>query len=108
MTAELHPVQPPMKITVVDGHLAEVALTGDVNALLLRDLEACLADARLREVEHWVLNMHAVTRIDLACAYALLRAVTAHPGTADVHGARRTVMRTLRHAGLDKAAVIGE
>ncbi|MFF7892322.1 STAS domain-containing protein [Streptomyces sp. NPDC007907] len=108
MTAELHPVQPPVKITVVDGHLAEVTLTGDISVPLLRDLEACLADARLREVERWVLDMHAVTRIELACAYALLRAVTEHSGTATVHGARRTVLRTLRDAGLDKAAVIGE
>ncbi|MFF3736767.1 STAS domain-containing protein [Streptomyces sp. NPDC002566] len=106
MTGEPHPVQPTVKITVVDGHQAEVTLSGDVSALLLRDLEARLADARLQQVEHWVLNMDTVTRIELACAYALLRAVTEHPGTAAVRGARRTVLRTLRHAGLDKAAAI--
>ncbi|MER6036112.1 MULTISPECIES: STAS domain-containing protein [unclassified Streptomyces] len=95
-----------MVITAVDGRHAEVTLSGEISTLLLRDLEALLADPRLHAAEHWVLDLHKVTGIDLACVYALLRAVTEHSGTAAVCGARRAVLRTLRHAGLDKAMVI--
>ncbi|MFB8758834.1 STAS domain-containing protein [Streptomyces nigra] len=95
-------------INAVDGRHAEVVLTGDIDALLLRDLEARLVDPRLQTAEHWRLDLRGATRIDLACAYALLRAVTGHSGTAAVLGPRRAVLRTLRHAGLDRAARIEE
>ncbi|MFI9756281.1 STAS domain-containing protein [Streptomyces collinus] len=106
MTAGPHGAQPGIVITAIDGRRAEVTLTGDADSRLLHDLEARLADARLQQAEHWVLDLHGVTRIELACAYALLRAVTQHSGTAVVRAGRRAVLRTLRHAGLDKAAVI--
>ncbi len=48
--------------------------------------------------------MSALEHIDLACAYALLRAVTGTPErevAITVRGARPAVHRTLRHAGVD-------
>jgi anti-anti-sigma regulatory factor len=106
--AEPHSAQPSLEITVVDGQHAEVTLTGEISVLLLRDLETLFADPRLQRTEHWMLNIRGVTQIELACAYALLRAVTRHSGTVTVCGARRAVLRTLRHAGLDRAAEIEE
>ncbi|MFF4580169.1 STAS domain-containing protein [Streptomyces sp. NPDC001389] len=108
MTAEPQSQPPDVVITAVDGRRAEVTLTGEVSAVVLRDLEERLADPRLRTAEHWVLDLRGVTRIELACAYALLRAVTEHSGTTVVRGGRRPVLRTLRHAGLDKAVKIEE
>jgi anti-anti-sigma regulatory factor len=108
VTAEPHSAQPGTVITAIDGRRAEVTLTGDVGSRLLHDLEARLADSRLQHAEHWVLDLYGVTHIELACAYALLRAVSERSGTVAVHGGRRSVLRTLRHAGLDKAAVIEE
>ncbi|MER5717468.1 STAS domain-containing protein [Streptomyces sp. NPDC002132] len=105
VAAERQSVPPGAAITAVDGRHAEVTLSGDVSAVLLRDLEAQLADPHLRQADHWVLNLRGATRIDLACAYALLRAVTEHSGTTAVRGGRRAVLRTLRQAGLDKATV---
>ncbi|MGW7262188.1 STAS domain-containing protein [Streptomyces sp. NPDC054842] len=95
-------------ITELDDRRAEVTLTGDVCAPMLREMEGLFADPGLRDVKQWVVDLHAVPRIELACAYALLGAVTRHSGTSTVRGARRGVLRTLRHAGLDRAAVIEE
>ncbi|MFF8938086.1 STAS domain-containing protein [Streptomyces paradoxus] len=108
MAGQPQPAQPGVAITTVDSRYAEITLTGDVGTVMLRDLEERFDDPRLHSAEHWVLNMRSVARIDLACAYALLHAVTRHPGTASVCGARRAVLRTLRRAGLDKACVIEE
>jgi hypothetical protein len=46
----------------------------------------------------------------MASAYALLRVATGRPEGAGltVRGANRAVQRTLRHAGMDAVAVIGE
>ncbi|MFF4985517.1 STAS domain-containing protein [Streptomyces sp. NPDC001046] len=92
--------------TEINGEQATVTLSGDVSALVLRDLEALLLDPRLLRAERWVLDMQGVIRIELACAYALLRAVAEHSGTTLVRGARHSVQRTLRHTGMDTAAVI--
>ncbi|MGW3991649.1 STAS domain-containing protein [Streptomyces sp. NPDC004830] len=81
-------------------------MSGDVSALVLRDLEALLLDPRLVRAERWVLDMRRVTRVELACAYALLRAVAEHSWTTLVRGARPSVQRTLRHTGMDTAAVL--
>ncbi|MFF9115133.1 STAS domain-containing protein [Streptomyces massasporeus] len=108
MAAEPPFVPPGVAITAIDGEGAEVTLSGDVSAVMLRELETLLADLRLQRAQYWVLDMQGVRRIELACAYALLRAVTEHSGTAVVRGARRPVRRTLRHAGLDRAAAIEE
>ncbi|MFD8236455.1 STAS domain-containing protein [Streptomyces sp. NPDC059696] len=107
--ADTHkPAQPGVVIAAVDDRHAEVVLTGEVDVLMLRDLEARLADPRLGKAEHWVLDMRGVTRMELACAYAVLRAVTLHSGTTAVCGPRRAVLRTLRDAGLDRAVTIEE
>jgi len=105
MNSEPHP-RPGVVISAVDGRHAEVTLRGDIGLPLLCEVEEQLADPRLLTADHWVLNLDGVTRIELACAYALLRAATEHSGTITVGGARHSVQRTLRHAGLDKAAVI--
>lgn len=108
MTAEPQSAQPGMVITAVDARHAEVTLTGHLSTRVLCDLEEWFDDLRLQRADHWVVDMRGVTRIELACAYALLRAVTAHSGTASIGGGRRPVLRTLRRVGLDKAAVIVE
>ncbi|MFD8306759.1 STAS domain-containing protein [Streptomyces sp. NPDC059690] len=104
MTAEAHSSQPGVVSSTVDGRQAEVTLSGDIDISQLRGLEAELADPRLNQAEHWVLNLHGATHVDLACAYALLRAVTEHPGPTTVRGARHAVLRTLQQADLDKEA----
>ncbi|MBK3647764.1 MULTISPECIES: STAS domain-containing protein [Streptomyces] len=106
MAADSHSTPPNAEISAADSRQAEVTLTGELDISLLRDLEVRLTDLRLQRAQDWVLNLRGVTRIDLACAYALLRAVTEHSGTTTVRGGRPSVLRTLQHAGLDKAAVI--
>ncbi|MEV0981145.1 STAS domain-containing protein [Streptomyces sp. NPDC049915] len=95
-------------INAVDHQHVEVTLTGDVSTHALRTLEERLDDPRLQGAAHWVLDLRGVTHIELACAYALLRAVTLHSGTTTVRGPRRAVLRTLQQAGLNSAAVIEE
>ncbi|MFF7771813.1 STAS domain-containing protein [Streptomyces massasporeus] len=107
MTVE-PPPPPTVVIDEIDDRNAKVTLTGDFGARLLRDLEERLDDPRWHAAKHWIMDLRDVHRIDLACAYALLGAVTRHSGTATVRCARRTVLRTLRDAGLDRATVIEE
>jgi hypothetical protein len=47
---------------------------------------------------------------DLACAYALLRTATRRPQIAalTIRSPRRTVQRTLRHAGIEESGTIEE
>ena len=102
--------RPPVSVTMIDGQRAELVLAGDVGAEVLRELEERLGDPRLRAAREWVVDMSGVTRLDLACAYALLRAAVERPETARlvVHGARRDVQRTLRHAGIDRVRAVRE
>ncbi|MEU9393848.1 STAS domain-containing protein [Streptomyces sp. NPDC048324] len=106
MTPEPHFTQPGVAVSAVDDRHAEVTLRGDIGLPLLCEVEELSADPRLLRAERWVLNLDGVPRIELACAYALLRAATEHSGTVTVRGARHSVLHTLRQAGLDKAAVI--
>ncbi|MFF9098544.1 STAS domain-containing protein [Streptomyces sp. NPDC014776] len=108
MPAEPQASRPDVMITTVNQQLVEVTLTGDVSTHALRALEERFDDPRLQGAAHWVLDVRGVTRMELACAYALLRAVTLHSGTTTVRGARRAVLRTLQQAGLNSAAVIEE
>nr|WP_024126427.1 MULTISPECIES: STAS domain-containing protein [unclassified Streptomyces]AAX37825.1 pFQ25.9 [Streptomyces sp. F2]AHE39046.1 Hypothetical protein pFRL3_269 [Streptomyces sp. FR1]AHE39541.1 Hypothetical protein pFRL4_308c [Streptomyces sp. F2]AHE40286.1 Hypothetical protein pFRL6_199 [Streptomyces sp. F12] len=104
------PAGPVMAVSSPDNRPAELVLAGQIGAETLRELEERLATPPLREATEWLVNMSQVTRFDLACAYALLRAATLRPKPAvlRIHGARRAVQRTLRHAGLDSVAVIEE
>ncbi|WP_447041815.1 STAS domain-containing protein [Streptomyces sp. DSM 118878] len=88
------------------GH-AVLTLGGDVGSDCLRELEGRLCAPPVSEAVEWTVDMSGVTRFDLACAYALLRAATLRPHTAvlRIRGARRPVQRTLRHAGLEAVAV---
>ncbi|MCZ7456614.1 STAS domain-containing protein [Streptomyces sp. WMMC940] len=97
-------------VSTADGLRAEVVLTGDIGAATLRELEERLDASPLAEAAEWVVEMSGVTHLDLACAYALLRAagLRADPAALTIRGARRTVRRTLRHAGLDAVATIEE
>lgn len=109
-----HPSTPPsgpvMAVSAPDNRPAELVLAGQIGTESLRELEQRLDAPPLREATEWFVDMSGVTRFDLACAYALLRAATLRPTPAalGIHGARRTVRRTLRHAGLDAVAVIEE
>ncbi|GAA4893242.1 STAS domain-containing protein [Streptomyces coeruleoprunus] len=110
MTADPHPPpsasRPVVDGTVVDGH-AVLVLSGEFHPHDARSLEERLTDPRLHAAGRWVLELEDVTRLDLVCAFALMRTVSALPRTTDVHirGARRNVRRTLHEAGLDAVAV---
>ncbi|MFJ5798378.1 STAS domain-containing protein [Streptomyces decoyicus] len=100
----------PVVLTEADEQHAVLTFAGVLDAHALPELEELLSDRRLRQAGTWVWDMSGLERIGLACAYALLRAVTRAPETVSVtvSGARRTVQRTLRHAGLDTVVTIGE
>ncbi|MDN3296836.1 STAS domain-containing protein [Streptomyces ficellus] len=100
------PQTAPVTITSADGQRAVLDFRGALDAHMVRELEERFADPRLTEARTWVLNMHNLTRIDLACAYALLRAATMRPDPVaiTVRGARRNVHRTLREVAFDAVA----
>ncbi|MFB7297440.1 STAS domain-containing protein [Streptomyces rubiginosohelvolus] len=99
--------EPTMTVAVVNGSRAVLVLAGELRAENLRELEQLLAGPSLEEAAEWLVEMGDVTRLDLACAYALLRAVTLRPEPAvlTIRGARRHVQRTFRHSGLDTVAI---
>ncbi|PCG86300.1 hypothetical protein CIB93_09525 [Streptomyces sp. WZ.A104] len=99
-----------MAVSAADGRHAQLVLAGEIGAESLRGLEELLDDPRLGRAAVWTLDMSGVTHFDLACAYALLRAVTLReePAELTIHGARRAVRRALRSSGLDAVAVIEE
>ncbi|MFF8785193.1 STAS domain-containing protein [Streptomyces sp. NPDC015125] len=104
------PERVPVALTEADEQHAVLTFSGILDAQALPELEELLIDRRLRQAGTWVWNMSGLERIGLACAYALLRAVTHAPETVSVtiRGARRAVLRTLRHAGLDIVVTIEE
>ncbi|KUL24773.1 STAS domain-containing protein [Streptomyces regalis] len=112
MAAEPGPTpSPSVDITAAGAERAQVTLAGDLGTGAARELEERLADRRLDETAEWALDMSGVTHLDLACAYALLRAATEQrPKNAalTIRGARHDVQRTLRQAGFKAVAVIEE
>ncbi|MFJ3659869.1 STAS domain-containing protein [Streptomyces sp. NPDC090119] len=104
------PIGPVLTVSAADIRLPELILAGDIGAEALRELEEVLGAPPLHTASAWTVDMSQVTRIDLACAYALLRGATLRPEPADltIRGPRRAVQRTLRDAGLDVVAVIEE
>ncbi|MFI6274561.1 STAS domain-containing protein [Streptomyces sp. NPDC050988] len=113
MTAEPSPTAAPHPLPLVvtaEGQRATLTFSGALEARMVRELEERLADPQLRQTREWLLEMSALTRLDLACAYALLRAATTFPEPVTLHvrGARRAVQRTLRDAGVDAVATIDE
>lgn len=103
MPPQSQPERAVVALTEADEQHAVLTFSGVLDAHALPELEKLLSDRRLRQAGTWEWGMSGLQRIDLACAYALLRAVTRAPETVSVtvHGARRAVQRTLRHAGLD-------
>ncbi|GAB2958324.1 STAS domain-containing protein [Streptomyces pseudoechinosporeus] len=103
------PRRPPVALTT-DGEVATLVFSGALEARMVRPLEEQLADPRLRHARRWELEMSELARMDLACAYALLRAATTLPEPVEVHirGACRAVRRTLHEAGLDMVATLEE
>lgn len=99
-----------VRIAEAGGEHAVVTFTGVLDTHALRELEALLLDRRLEEAGAWVLDMSGLERLDMACAYALLRAATrAHePASLKIRGARREVQRTLRQARVELVATIEE
>jgi len=95
-------------VTTTRDGCAELTLTGDIDAGVLGELEARIDAPPLSDAEEWRVDMTRVHHLDLACAYALLRAVTQRtvPVSVTIHAAHRTVQRTLRHVGLDAVATI--
>ncbi|MBY8887248.1 STAS domain-containing protein [Streptomyces sp. PTM05] len=97
-----------MAITSASGPHVVLTLTGELHTGRLQELEELLADPRLHEAQEWVLEMASVRRLDLACAYALLRAATRRPqlDALTFRGATRPVQRSLRDAGLGAVGTI--
>ncbi|WP_328535082.1 STAS domain-containing protein [Streptomyces sp. NBC_00344] len=106
----LQPQHLPVAIIEADEQHAFLTFSGVLDAHALPALEELISDRRLRQAGDWVWDMSGLERIDLACAYALLRAVTRAPRTVSVttRGARRAVQHTLRHAGLDTVVTTEE
>ncbi|MGP4001749.1 STAS domain-containing protein [Streptomyces sp. 8N706] len=109
MAPEPYPASVPRTPTVtltVDGQRATLVFSGELNAYMARAMEERFLDPRLLAAREWVLDMSELERMDLACAYALMRAATGTSGPAviRVRGARRNVQRTLHHAGVDEVA----
>ncbi|MCT6781907.1 STAS domain-containing protein [Streptomyces sp. CS7] len=102
--------EPTMTVAVVNGSRAVLVLAGELRAENLRELEQLLAGPSLKEAAKWLVDMSDVTHLDLACAYALLRAATLRPEQAvlTIHGSRRSIQRTLRQSGLDTVSVFDE
>lgn len=113
MAAESSPIPAPRRLPVAlttDGEAATLVFSGVLEARMVRPLEEQLADPRLRHARRGELEMSELAQMDLACAYALLRAATTLPVPAELHirGARRAVRRTLHAAGLDAVATLEE
>lgn len=113
MAAEFSSTPAPSRLPVAlttDAEGATLVFSGALEARMVRPLEEQLADSRLRHARRWELEMSDLARMDLACAYALLRAATTLPEPAELHirGARRAVRRTLHEAGFDAVAAIEE
>ncbi|MGY5079158.1 STAS domain-containing protein [Streptomyces nigrescens] len=104
------PQRAPVAITAVDEQRAVLTFSGALDAHALPELEELLSDRRLRQASTWTWDMTGLERTDLACVYALLRAVMRAPETVSVTArvARRAVQRTLRHAGLETVVTIEE
>ncbi|WP_316959335.1 STAS domain-containing protein [Streptomyces sp. TRM68367] len=100
---------PTVDIAATGPQRIRLTLAGDLGTGALRELEERFADRRLAEAVEWDVDMSGVGHLDLACAYALLRAATERPANAalTVHGARHDVRRTLRHTGFEAVAEIG-
>ncbi|MEU3634452.1 STAS domain-containing protein [Streptomyces fradiae] len=88
-----------------DGR-AVLVFAGELDAHRVGALEEALDDPRLRDATVWELLMRDLTRLDLPCAFALLRAATVRdpPAALHVRGAHRAVRRALREAGADAVA----
>ncbi|MEV5446173.1 MULTISPECIES: STAS domain-containing protein [unclassified Streptomyces] len=97
---------PPVVIESAAGGRAVLVFSGELEAHAVGPLEEALGDPRLRDADAWELRMHGLTRLDLPCAYALLRAATVRdtPAALHVRGAHRGVRRSLREAGLETVA----
>ncbi|WP_167450292.1 STAS domain-containing protein [Streptomyces spongiicola] len=102
-------VEPVISLSTA-GRRAELVLSGEIGAAALPELEQRVDAPALAGTTEWVVDMSGVTRLDLACAYALLRVATRteRPPAVTVRGARRAVRRTLHHAGLTAVATITE
>ncbi|WP_226962535.1 MULTISPECIES: STAS domain-containing protein [unclassified Streptomyces] len=100
---------PSLTITVDDGRQACLAFSGGLDARMNLALEERLGDPALREVRAWLLDLHDLQSMDLACAYALRRAATelSPPAGIRVRGASPGVRRTLHDAGADAVMTFG-
>ncbi|WP_311137564.1 STAS domain-containing protein [Streptomyces sp. I6] len=68
-------VEPVISVSTA-GRRAELVLSGEIGAAVLRELEQRLDAPALAGAAEWVVDLSGVTRLDLACAYALLRVAT--------------------------------
>ncbi|WP_416475452.1 STAS domain-containing protein [Streptomyces sp. LKA04] len=100
----------PVWIAEAGGHHAVLAFAGTLDSHALQVLEELVMDPRLWEPTDWTLEMSGLENIDLASAYALMRAVTRapEPVSLTVRGARPAVHRVLRQAGLDTVVTYAE
>ncbi|THA76188.1 hypothetical protein E6U81_35925 [Streptomyces sp. A0592] len=92
---------------MAEGGCTWLVFTGSLAAGDALELERQLGDHRLAQAHAWLWDMTGLIDLDLICAHALLRAIRrAAPGPVRIRGARRTVVRTLRRAGMGAADAI--
>ncbi|MEU7135759.1 STAS domain-containing protein [Streptomyces sp. NPDC046261] len=95
-------------VTTAGEGQAVLTLSGELDASRVRELEEALADSRLIVARGWLVELDALRRMDLTCAYALRNAASRLPAHTPVRirGANRLVRRTLRHVGIDALATL--
>jgi anti-anti-sigma regulatory factor len=92
-----------VRVVSARGDRAEVSLFGEVTGQAALEIEECFLDHALQDVREWVLDLSRVQRLDLSCAYALIRPLmAASPPTAvRVRGAGDEVRHTLHLTGAE-------
>ncbi|MER7661721.1 MULTISPECIES: STAS domain-containing protein [unclassified Streptomyces] len=99
---------PGITVYAADGRRAELVLSGEIRTEDLPELERTLNAPPLSRAGEWLIDMHEVTRLELAGAYALIRAITSlrEAPAVTIQGTPRMVQRTLRHTGLAEIATM--
>ncbi|MGN9789797.1 STAS domain-containing protein [Streptomyces sp. OZ13] len=88
-----------------EGERAILTFHGVLHSSAARAIEEQLQDPRLRDAREWLFDMRALDRIDLVCAYALLRAASAADAPkVIIYRPNHRVKRILHHVGTEAVA----
>ncbi|MEV4335341.1 hypothetical protein AB0K02_33425 [Streptomyces sp. NPDC049597] len=105
MTTSAFPGQQLPLVISSDGERVVVTFHGVLYSWMACAIEEQLRDPLLSGAREWLFDMRDLERIDLVCAYALLRlASAADAPSVCVSRSNRRVQRTLHHVGLPAVA----